>query len=267
VRLSVTQVETLVRDPYAIYARHVLRLKRLDPPGRAPDALARGTALHAVMEAFGAATEVGLPPDPAALFRAIAREALAAEVPWPATRALWFARLDHAADWLAATEAERRARAAPRAREIAGSLALDTPLGFTLTAKADRIDAGPDGAYALYDYKSGGLPSADEASAFHLQLPLEAAIAAGGGFDGLPPGPTLHMELIGLGAGGKSRTIDADPAETRARLIRLIALYQTTAGFTARLRPQRLSYDSDYDHLSRFGEWSDEDSPRPENLA
>jgi ATP-dependent helicase/nuclease subunit B len=197
----------------------------------------------------------------------IARAALAAEVPWPATRALWFARLDRAADWLAATEAERRARAAPRAREIAGSLALPTPRGFALTAKADRIDATADGAYALYDYKSGGLPSAAEAAAFHLQLPLEAAIAAAGGFDGLPPGPTHHMELIGLGAGGKSRTIDADPAETRARLIRLIALYQTTEGFTARLRPQRLSYDSDYDHLSRFGEWSDEDSPRPEDLA
>jgi double-strand break repair protein AddB len=267
VRLSVTQVETLVRDPYAIYARHVLRLKRLDPPGRAPDALARGTALHAVMEAFGAATDAGLPADAAALFRAIARDAIAAEVPWPATRALWFARLDRAAEWLVATESERRARAAPRAREIAGTLALATPHGFTLSAKADRIDATADDAYALYDYKSGGLPSASEARAFHLQLPLEAAIAAAGGFEGLPPGPTIHMELIGLGAGGTSRTIDADPGETRVRLIRLIALYQTTAGFTARLRPQKLSYDSDYDHLSRFGEWSDEDTPLAEDLA
>jgi ATP-dependent helicase/nuclease subunit B len=188
-------------------------------------------------------------------------------VPWPATRALWYARLDRAADWLAATEAERRARAAPRARETAGSLDLPTPLGFTLTAKADRIDATPDGGYALYDYKSGGLPSAEEARAFHLQLPLEAAIAAAGGFDGLPPGPTFHMELIGLGAGGASRPIEADPAETRARLIRLVARYQTDAGFTARLRPQRLTYDSPYDHLSRYGEWSDEDAPVPEDLA
>ncbi len=266
-RLSVTQVETLVRDPYAIYARHVLRLKRLDPPGRAPDALARGTALHAVMEAFGAATDAGLPADPAALFRAIARAALAAEVPWPATRALWFARLDRAADWLAAAESERRARAAPRAREVSGTLALPTPLGFTLSAKADRIDMTADGAYALYDYKSGGLPSANEARAFHLQLPLEAAIAAAGGFEGLPPGPTLHMELIGLGAGGTSLVLEADPAEVLTRLTRLIALYQTTAGFTARLRPQKLSYDSDYDHLSRFGEWSDEDTPLAEDLA
>jgi ATP-dependent helicase/nuclease subunit B len=267
-RLSVTQVETLVRDPYAIYARHVLGLRALDPPGRQPDALARGTALHAVMEAFGDATDAGLPPDPAALFRAIAREALDAEVPWPATRALWYARLDRAADWLAATEAERRARAAPRAREVAGTLALDTtPLGFTLTAKADRIDATPDGAYALYDYKSGGLPTEKAAAAFHLQLPLEAAIAAAGGFAGLPPGPTRHMELIGLGGGGSALTIDTGPAETLARLVRLIALYQTGAGFTARLRPQRLSYDSPYDHLSRYGEWSDEDAPVAEDLA
>ena len=41
-RLSVTQVETWMRDPYAIYARHVLRLRALEPidadPGAADSA-------------------------------------------------------------------------------------------------------------------------------------------------------------------------------------------------------------------------------------
>ena len=74
--LSVTQVERLVRDPYGIYARKVLRLRRLDPPGRKPDALARGTAIHAALDAFVTATEAGLPDDAAAVYRAaVARRA------------------------------------------------------------------------------------------------------------------------------------------------------------------------------------------------
>ena len=67
--LSVTQVERLVRSPYDIYAQKVLRLRRLDPPGREPDALARGSAIHDALDAFVAATADGLPPDAARVFR------------------------------------------------------------------------------------------------------------------------------------------------------------------------------------------------------
>jgi ATP-dependent helicase/nuclease subunit B len=51
-------------------------------------------------------------------------------------------------------------------------------------------------------------------------------------------------------------------AQVFERLHRLIAHYQNPAnGFTARQRPQRLAYESDYDHLSRKGEWGDGDPP------
>jgi ATP-dependent helicase/nuclease subunit B len=265
-RLSVTQVETLVRDPYAIYARHVLGLRRLDPPGREADALARGTALHAVAEAFLAATEAGLPEDAEATLREVAERILAAE-PWPAVRAIWLARMERIAAWFVATERERRARAAPYRREAAGALALAAP-AFTLTARADRIDRAEDGGYAIYDYKSGGLPTDKQVRAFHLQLPLEAAMAEAGGFVGVPPGPVSHLELIGLG-GGARRTID--PAGTEAvvgKLARLLSHYlEPEAGFTARLRPQRIVFESDYDHLSRRGEWADGDPPQPERAG
>ena len=50
--LSVTEIETLVRDPYAIYAKHVLRLDELEPLGRAPDYALRGTLIHAALGDF-----------------------------------------------------------------------------------------------------------------------------------------------------------------------------------------------------------------------
>jgi ATP-dependent helicase/nuclease subunit B len=264
-RLSVSDVETLVRDPYAVYARRVLRLRRLDPPGREADALARGTALHAILEAFLEATPDALPDDAAAILADEAARILAA-VPWPAVRAVWSARLTRVAPWLVATEAQRRVRARPLAREVAGRLVLARP-DVTLSARADRIDRTPAGAYAIYDYKSGSLPSEKQLAAFHLQLPLEAAIARAGGFEALPAAPAAHLELIGLGR-GEARAIDPDLAEpTLARLASLLSHYlDGDAGFTARLRPQRLAFAGDYDHLARLGEWSDGDPAPPELL-
>lgn len=262
--LSVTQIETLVRDPYAIYARKILRLRPLDPPGRQPDALARGSALHGVLEEFLAATEDGLEAAPEA-FRAAGRKVLEADAPWPAVRAIWSARLARIAEWFLDGEAERRRRAAPFAREIRGRRAVSgLAKPFAVTAKADRIDRSAHGSYLIYDYKSGNVPSDKEARAFHLQLPLEAAIASDGGFESLAPGQTDRLELIGLGA-EKTLAMDSDPesvTRTWERLRDLIGFYQSgDTGFIARLRPQRLIYASDYDHLSRRGEWSDGDNP------
>src|SRR5690606_20223386 len=51
-RLSVTQIQTWMRDPYAIYARHILRLKALDPIDADPGAADKGTIIHAVLDRF-----------------------------------------------------------------------------------------------------------------------------------------------------------------------------------------------------------------------
>jgi RecB family exonuclease len=243
----------------------VLGLRALDPPGREADALARGTAVHAVMERFAVLTDGALPADAARILAETVRAVLAEAAPWPAVRAVWTARLERIAGWFLAGVAERRARGAPAAREVRGRRALEgLALPFAVTARADRIDRAPDGRFAIYDYKSGGVPSAKEAAAFHLQLPLEAAILASGGFEGLPAGGVGHLELIGLNA-RNVLALDADAAAVPAvfaRLHRLIGHFQDPAsGFTARQRPQKLAYASDYDHLSRYGEWGDGDPP------
>ncbi len=264
-RLSVTQIETLVRDPYAIYAKKVLDLRPLDPPGRQADALARGSALHAALERFVDVTAGGLPEDARDILAQSVVRALDETTPWPAVRAIWASRMDRAADWFLREEAVRRMRGRPAAREVRGEHSTEIAgRPFTIHATADRLDVTPDGRVAIYDYKSGGVPSAKEAAAFHLQLPLEAIIAAAGGFAGLAAAQVAHLELIGLGA-RKSLLLDPDPealAETWAHLKDLITRYRhPQTGFTARLRPQLERYVSDYDHLSRKGEWADGDEP------
>jgi ATP-dependent helicase/nuclease subunit B len=262
--LSVTRVEALVRDPYAIYARAVLRLKRLDPPGRQPDALARGTAIHDALDRFVTATLDALPPDAEAVFRAAIHAALDEAAPWPAVNAIWAGRLERSARWFLDTEAERRARARPAAREAKGARAvegLDHP--FAVTARADRLDVTEDGALAIYDYKSGKAPAGRDAG-FYLQLPLEAAIAAAGGFEGLAAGPVAHLEVLGINA-RDARAFPCDASEIAAvweRFCTFVAAWQDEATpYVARLRPGQIKYPGDYDHLARLGEWSDGDDP------
>merc|ERR1711969_33220 len=50
--LSVTEIKHLIRDPFHIYAKRVLRLAPLNPLQRAPDALLRGILIHEVLEEF-----------------------------------------------------------------------------------------------------------------------------------------------------------------------------------------------------------------------
>src|SRR6056300_308313 len=98
-QLSVTEIKRLIRDPYAIYAKHVLRLRPLDPLMRQPDALRRGIVVHDIFEAFITCVR----DDPSQLTSAhlmqVADRFLVHAVPWPEIRLLWQAKLAREADW------------------------------------------------------------------------------------------------------------------------------------------------------------------------
>ena len=137
--LSVTEIKRLIRDPYAIYARHVLRLRPLDPLMKLPDALLRGTVLHEILEAFIKDT-LG---DPSLCTRAAlmakTETVLAQNVPWAEARVIWYARMERVADWFIETELARRQIATPAELEARGKAWLSDP-DFTLRTTADRVD-------------------------------------------------------------------------------------------------------------------------------
>ncbi len=262
-RLSVTQIKTLIRDPYAIYAKKVLRLARLDPIRRPPDALVRGQLIHSVFEAFSRKFPDRLPGDAANSLIELAREILTEFAPWPAARRLWIARVQRIAAGFVAAERARRQSGQPVALESKGRLHLQDPQ-FTLTAKADRIDRAPDGSLIILDYKTGAVPVAADIANFDKQLLLEALIAEAGGFEGLAPAPVSGLVYVGLGNDLKAAVVDCSADEfaaTRTGLAALLREYQSNAtGYAARARLGISRFGSDYDHLSRFGEWSLGDS-------
>jgi len=269
-KLSVTEIEKLIRDPYAIYAKRVLKLFPLKPLGREADALERGIALHDVLEKFIDETRDALPLDAETIFMSVARRVILANVPWPSIQHLWLARLQRSAGWFVATERERRDFALPFKREIKGVRTLST-VPFTLTAKADRLDLQAGGALAIYDYKAGTPPTEKQIRLFNKQLPLEAAIAHVGGFEGVAKTKVARMQLIGLNS-GIIRSLELDDAAIEQLWqefeLLITAFHAETKGYPARARPELLDrYASDYDHLSRFGEWLDGDDTETEAVT
>lgn len=269
--LAVTSIERLIRDPYAVYARRVLRLRPLEPLARQADARLRGIVLHKIMEEF-IRGRVGPEDATSALIRlrATAQRVVGDAVPWPATRNLYLARLDRIARAFIADEAVRAARGLPVLIEEEASIRLDS-VEFTLKAKPDRIDLLHDAQVHIYDYKSGKPPTFPQQTHFDKQLRLEAAMAERGAWKALGPVTVEGATHIGLGSdhGEASARLKPDViAESWAGLHRLISNYfRRETGYTARRAVFEARIEGDFDHLARFGEWEMSDAPEPEDVG
>ncbi|MBV0891093.1 double-strand break repair protein AddB [Paracoccus sp. Z118] len=268
--LSVTGVSRLIRDPYAIYADKILRLRALDPLRPEPDAAERGNVLHEIVRSF--LSPLPSPLESPEMLRerllAATDKVLARDVPWPAMRLFWRARIARIADRLAADEHARLKDGTPavmeerHSHEIAG-------LGFRLTAKPDRIDHLKDGTAHVYDYKSGSLPTDPQIRQFDKQLPLEAALVQRGALG--DKRDVSGMSYIRLGGEGETKARNCSPeliAETWDGFVALISAYLAGGkGFTARAAMQNRTDASDYDGISRYGEWTLADAGQPEKVG
>lgn len=264
--LSVTEIETWLRDPYAIYAKHVLKLKPLDPIELEAGPAQRGIAVHRAMERFLKAFPDVFPADALTQLIVLGDKAFA-EAGAPATiLALWRPRFERAARWFLAYEMERRRKIARSAVEVRGSLAVRPPETFTLVGRADRIDIFPDRAAAIIDYKTGRVPSHKQIREFvSPQLPLEAAMLMGGAFGELRASSVrelVHIKLSGAGIAGEAtsaelKDVNQTAKEALKRLNGLVGRYLAAAqGYRSREMPFRITDVGDYDHLARVREWS-----------
>ena len=268
--LRLTRIKTLIRDPYAIYARRVLRLEPINPLMQAPDALLRGNVVHDALKTYGEAMrDAGLAPD-AADFLTRITAAIDAQVPFPLARQLWRARFARVAQGFTRDEEARQARASLARFELPGKATLPA-LGFTLTTQADRIDLDDRGGAHLYDYKTGKPPTKSQQLHFDKQLLLTAAMIEKGAFADFAPDRVEAAHFVGLGAdaGEVAAPLDkAPPMQVWAELETLIAKYLDPGqGFTARRAMFRDEDTGDYDHLARLGEWDLSQTPVPEEVT
>ncbi|CAM5773659.1 double-strand break repair protein AddB [Labrys miyagiensis] len=271
-RLSVTQIEHLVRDPYTIYARHILRLEPLDEIATPPGAADRGTLIHAALERFAALCARGVPADALEQFEAIGEELFAGLSGFPEVLAFWRPRFAAIAAFLVQWERGRRPRLAEVRSEVPGRLTWQTSAdrAFTLSARADRIETTLDGTVSVLDFKTGQAPTARQVqSGLNPQLALEMAILMEAGFSGIPAPDVLgNPSIVHLAAGGKGPsekplefkdvTALEVALESLARLKVLIDRFEDEkTPYASLLHPMfKGRRYGDYDHLARVREWS-----------
>jgi len=270
--LSVTEIETWMRDPYAIYARHVLKLRKLSPLEEDADHADFGTIVHRGIDTFLSWNAADWPRDvegvlASCLFAELDKAALR-----PALVAWWRPRMGRIAAWVAEKEAARRAIAVPERilPEASAELVLSGAPGgaFRLRGRADRVDLFADGKAVLIDYKTGQLPKAkDVQEGWSSQLVLEAGMLAHGAFKGLQAAEVsalLYWRLTGDQGRGEEMSV-AKGHE---------ALYALVDSAMENLRGLVSDYDdpeqpylshptpgagpryADYAELARVAEWS-----------
>ena len=268
--LTVTDVEHWLRDPYTIYAKHVLRLAPLDAVNTPPGARDRGNLIHNAIGDFTQRFAEALPPDALAELLRLGAERFAPLEDFPEARAFWWPRFQRIASWLVGWDAARRAGLAESRAEIRGEIAI--ALGdrsFRLAARADRIDRSLDGQYVIVDYKTGEVRTEKQVRAgLAPQLTLEAAILRNGGFPEIPRGASvaalLYVQLKGGAPAGeeiridfREGTPDSQADRALARFTELVARFdREDQPFRSLVHPMWKARYGDYDHLARVKEWS-----------
>lgn len=162
--LYVTELELLIHNPYAFYARHILRLRPIDDYWAGPDARTFGNLVHGVLEDA----------------RDFSPSALVAEMDRRAHEILghtsvmfhfWHKRFLEIAPVAANFLTENQNAYA----EIGGVTSI---AGRNVRARADRIWDG-----GVMDIKTGAAPNKAQLTSGNMpQLPLEAYILQSGGF-------------------------------------------------------------------------------------
>src|SRR6202044_206360 len=195
--LSVTEIEHWLRDPYTIYAKHVLRLRPLDAVDTEPGAAERGTIIHAAIGDFTKRFAERLPSDPAAELIALGEPHFKALEDFPEARAFWWPRFLRIAHWFTRWDAERRGAIVALAAEIRCETEIALADGvFRLRGIADRIERDAAGRCVILDYKTGSVRTEKQVrTGLAPQLTLEAAMLRQGGFNGgetpIPAGGTV----------------------------------------------------------------------------
>lgn len=267
---SISDIATLMADPYAIYARKILRLSPLDPLDEESDASQFGDVVHTGLAKFFAEADVNAPDAPLRLRHAL-EVALRETRPREALAQWWLARLERIADWLVETERARIAEnGAPAARALEQTGEWKLPGDFLLKGRADRIERDADGGVRIIDYKTGKPPEEKKVKAGTApQLPLEAVMAELGAFGedfAAEVKELIYVALSGRASAGAEKKILEKPDELRTVIERaagvgslLEKFADASQPFLAAPHPGRVNRFDDYAGISRRAEWGGED--------
>ncbi|GAB5456760.1 MAG: double-strand break repair protein AddB [Henriciella sp.] len=268
--LSVTRIEQLVRDPYAIYCEYVLRLRPLDPLNLPADVRARGTAVHKALERFELED---FPEQADALLGVLEEELRRGGVADADIISLRDVRRQVCAEYIDWRSEQAHAIQGRPYTELRGEIEIAIAgEPFKLKGTADRIEARETGGVAILDFKTGRPPSEKQVRAgLSPQMPLQGLIARNGGYKELGKAEVEALTYIRFGTGfdvqnigdaaarGKieAKSMAEVIADAELGLLRVLTSFADPAHpYLSAPRPERVIYESAYTRLARRSEWT-----------
>ncbi|MBI1327556.1 MAG: hypothetical protein GC136_07935 [Alphaproteobacteria bacterium] len=259
--LPVTDIENWMRDPYIIYAKRILKLKKLDDLEPSLEASDIGSFVHEQLKSL-------LPQYPGPwndkTISAIKQAAhiAAQELLKDDTErlALWLPQFMNTLEEFLTWERDRRAGGTfPAALEVKGQTKIEAP-AFTLTARADRIDKNGTGTYEILDYKTGEPPTKKKVTAgISSQIMLESNILERGGFEKIAGdvNDALYLKI-----GGTFRAVSFAKELTACKetawdgFVNLVTTFANDdTPYICQPDPLIAPKYNDYHHLARVDEW------------
>lgn len=267
-KLSITDIATLITDPYSIYINKILRIRKLNELDEESDAGLFGNIVHDGLEVFFGSDPDFQSPDAAQKLNTALQLAMRAGRPRPALEHWWAARLQRIANWVIATELERRTKwGAPLRLALELDAEMNIPPNFILSGRADRIETRQDGSIFILDYKTGTAPDGKKLqSGAAPQLPLEAVMAESGSFGADYHGIVTELgvwKLSGRRVEGEDKALIRDPDILRDIIDqagkKIPILFQKFAKqstpYLAMPHPDRILGHDNFQNISRRSEW------------
>lgn len=242
-QFSVSDIELLIRDPYSIYAKKILKLRPTDPVDPPFNMAEYGSFIHLFLYALKAQKTFE-----------IEKEILNFPTLLP-FKLFFIPKLEQVKAAFLQVEQTRSTKnllLEKKGEVMCGDVKI--------TAIADRIDLGSDSEYEIIDYKTGMPPMVgDIQSGYSPQCILEAMILKAGGF-GIKTILPIKFAFWQIGKSFKikmqMKQIEEDMAHYEAGLKSLFhAFDDPDMPYYAQPFPLKSPRYNDYLHLSRVKEW------------
>lgn len=254
-RISATDIEMLIRNPYGFYAKKILGLKKKLNFSADVQASEFGNFIHKVIEHY-CKSYSRLNDNKLACITNISRQILSDSILPTYTKKIWHTRLTAIAHEFIIFDKERKRHTKSLHFETKGEMMLDIcGHKISITSIADRIEIDLSGSATILDYKTGTLPSKqDVMSGLSPQLIIEALIALSGGF-GMPINTIKSLIYVKIGSSTPYITTSElslsleELNKHRNGLKQLLAYYINNKIFDPQIDLQQYN---DYKHLARI---------------
>ncbi len=204
-KLSITQVDKLIRDPYAVYAQNILKLSPLDEMDQDENYSLRGQIIHLALAKYFKMYHGQAPDNLEAALLDCGELAFSLLPPSSVVSNFWWPRYKRIAAWFAANGHEFHVAGA----KLLAEAKLQMPLravgaDFELTGRADLIRIHDDGSATIFDFKTGTVPPVTlKGDNFSYQLTIEAAMLENGAlkdYEQLTVGKLHYVQVSGFSA-------------------------------------------------------------------